>query len=1018
MDEKSDITTKNEKANDTDEQLLRELENPQKIKKIVREGILLAGGGAAILLQVAMPGVGKGVDEHSNFSYRPLDRLRTTMTYVYCMAFGTPEEKKIIIEMVHKAHSVVKGPDYSADDPHLQVWVAATLYAVGIDLYEQVFGRMDEATAEATYREYAVLAVSLRVKPEMWPPTREAFWVYWNEQINKIQHRITPQAKNVAKDLLFNKQVPFIIRVSMPLVRLMTADLLPEGIREGYGLKTSRTRRGMQKVVRGMTKVVYPATPSFIRTYPMRYYLKDMRKRMKKAQHRSDATHLSMAVLVRDVARMVDVTAHSGPDLAGNQDAPRRDDAIDGTAKQIIRPEEPIDGLYGGLGNAAGIETSVDLTAPSSVSFFFCPFLTLNGLAVLPQEDVAYLASKGSLSVPDWSTINEFARQYFLNIHPCLPALDEAEFWRISANSPSHTISLFVLQALLFSSCPYVPLQTLQKCGFSDRRKARIIFYDRAKLLFDLQAEDDAFAKAQGSALLAHHTSAQDPQASNIWLMRAIQNAMIVGCGPGPGDSQINLSMMKRLWWSMVLRDRVLSIGLRRRPQITSVEFNMGANWLTEEDFADEIVNSRVYDPELKIQLFQVLQEQCKLAVLLTDMVALVFSSQGVSSPSLSLTEFQAVLAAIRRIKRYLTKWEAVSIVPPSTSHETVTFFTHLTWMYYYAARVDLAQYEALIIEKHLSFTGTNYRGQLLETGADLRKAMTGLTSAIEFFCGQGRAERMPLSVLAYTAVPLVLAAIDVKLSPSQAEMTIRKRRLDRLGEIVRHSRMLYDVADYVAAGTNHILQLAYITTQEAFLRCGTNAIGSSQMVIEPPSVGMSLGTTAKRVTNCASDALGQEATKAAVDHWLETYDTSQCPEIAPNGRLTEDVGSISQIDSLPEEQAADSPEDDSSESRHDDVFKFITAIGESIRETAYEVEASCSPEETNVGEAAINLNFFEFGSPQSDDITEMHALSGDSSRHLGTGASLSGKDRSDDGGFGPTGFQSIYTSLLRDSVV
>ena len=303
--------------------------------------------------------------------------------------------------------------------------------------------------------------------------------------------------------------------------------------------------------------------------------------------------------------------------------------------------------------------------------------------------------------------------------------------------------------------------------------------------------------------------------------------------------------------------------------------------------------------------------------------------------------------------------------------------------------------------------------------------------------------------------MPLVLAAIDVKLSPSQAEMTIRKRRLDRLGEIVRHSRMLYDVADYVAAGTNHILQLAYITTQEAFLRCGTNAIGSSQMVIEPPSVGMSLDTTAKRVTNWYDAFLSSPraylrisitldyslatgrlpydnalpllvrqtpwAKKQQRLPWtigLDTYDTSQCPEIAPNGRLTEDVGSISQIDSLPEEQATDSPEDDSSESRHDDVFKFITAIGESIRETAYQVEASCSPEETNVGEAAINLNFFEFGSPQSGDIMEMHALSGDPSGHLGTGASLSGKDQSDDGGFGPTGFQSIYTSLLRDSVV
>ncbi|KAE8381651.1 hypothetical protein BDV26DRAFT_278646 [Aspergillus bertholletiae] len=286
MDEKHEITTQDEKSKFTNSKVPKELENPQKIQKVVREGILLAGGGAAILLQVAMPGVGKGVDEHSNFSYRPLDRLRTTMTFVYCMAFGTAEEKRIIIEMVHKAHSVVKGPDYSADDPHLQVWVAATLYAVGIDLYEQIFGRMDETTAEAVYREYAILAVSLRVEPEMWPPTRQAFWEYWDEQINKIQHQITPHAKNVAQDLLFNKQVPFMIRISLPLVRLMTADLLPDSIREGYGLKTSSTRERMQKVIRGLTKAVYPATPTFIRTYPMRYYLKDMRKRMKKAQHR------------------------------------------------------------------------------------------------------------------------------------------------------------------------------------------------------------------------------------------------------------------------------------------------------------------------------------------------------------------------------------------------------------------------------------------------------------------------------------------------------------------------------------------------------------------------------------------------------------------------------------------------------------------------------------------------------------------------------------------------------------
>ena len=154
--------------------------------------------------------------------------------------------------------------------------------------------------------------------------------------------------------------------------------------------------------------------------------------------------------MVLDLANSLHSSAKPGNT---DQDIPHRNASSIDPAKQVTHPEEQVDGFYGGQ-TGAGIETSVDLTTPGNVSFFFCPFLTLNGLAILPQEDVTYLASKGSLSVPDWSTMNEFARQYFLQIQPCLPVLDEAEFWRISVDSASHTISLFVLQALLFSSCP------------------------------------------------------------------------------------------------------------------------------------------------------------------------------------------------------------------------------------------------------------------------------------------------------------------------------------------------------------------------------------------------------------------------------------------------------------------------------------------------------------------------------------------------------------------------------------
>jgi uncharacterized protein (DUF2236 family) len=262
-------------------ELLDALEKPEKIHKVVQEAILLAGGAVAILLQVAEPGVAQGVDNHSNFAYRPLDRLRTTMTYVYCVTFGTRDEKKAVIEMVHRAHASVNGPGYSADDPQLQLWVAATLYAVGIELYQEMFGMFEDAEAEAIYREYSVLALSLRVTPDMWPPNQKEFWKYWDSQIATMH--VTDNAKSVAKDLLRNTEAPLLIRLLLPLVRLTTAQMLPDRLRQAYGLRTSKIRRTTHRVIMGLTRATYPYLPKTIRTYPMKYYMRDMRRRLENA---------------------------------------------------------------------------------------------------------------------------------------------------------------------------------------------------------------------------------------------------------------------------------------------------------------------------------------------------------------------------------------------------------------------------------------------------------------------------------------------------------------------------------------------------------------------------------------------------------------------------------------------------------------------------------------------------------------------------------------------------------------
>lgn len=85
---------------------------------------------------------------------------------------------------------------------------------------------------------------------------------------------------------------------------------------------------------------------------------------------------------------------------------------------------------------------------------------------------------------------------------------------------------------------------------------------------------------------------------------------------------------------------------------------------------------------------------------------------------------------------------------------------------------------------------------------------------------------------LGYVSMPLVLAAIDLKLSPSHKEMEVRQRRLTSLSQIIRHSETLYDVTDRVAVATNHILQLAYATTQNLFFERKPRQLLSSDNIM------------------------------------------------------------------------------------------------------------------------------------------------------------------------------------------
>lgn len=110
----------------------------RRMRDVAGEAVLIAGGGAAILLQVADPRVARGVARHSDFASRPTDRLNATLRYVYAQVHGTVSERRFSARLVRYAHAPVRGraeggvAAYSASDDDLQLWVAATLYRTAI----------------------------------------------------------------------------------------------------------------------------------------------------------------------------------------------------------------------------------------------------------------------------------------------------------------------------------------------------------------------------------------------------------------------------------------------------------------------------------------------------------------------------------------------------------------------------------------------------------------------------------------------------------------------------------------------------------------------------------------------------------------------------------------------------------------------------------------------------------------------------------------------------------------------
>lgn len=248
--------------------------------RIGRESAIMLGGSRAVLMQLAHPLVAMGVSAHSSYMRDPFGRAMRTFMLGEMLTFGSFEVAWKAARTINRLHyhvhgslpadagAYASGTNYSARDPELLLWVHATLVDTILLTYKLLVGSLTAAEEDEYYQQSKEVAHLLGLLPPAMPKSVNDLQQYVNDMVHSNRLAATPQARQLAQQVLF-PPAPAILRPLMHLNSQMTCALLPQPVREIYGLEwDSRRQRVFDLSARGM-RVIIPRLPMYLRELPV-----------------------------------------------------------------------------------------------------------------------------------------------------------------------------------------------------------------------------------------------------------------------------------------------------------------------------------------------------------------------------------------------------------------------------------------------------------------------------------------------------------------------------------------------------------------------------------------------------------------------------------------------------------------------------------------------------------------------------------------------------------------------------
>lgn len=256
-------------------------------------------------------------------------------------------------------------------------------------------------------------------------------------------------------------------------------------------------------------------------------------------------------------------------------------------------------------------------------------------LHMLPEE-ITFLEAKKAFELPDRKTLDALVDVFLTRIYPLYPVVNRQEFLQ---EYKARRTPWILLHAVCFISATFCPLKTLHRAGFDHRRQARWTFYTKAKALFDVGYESNKIVVLQISILMSFWGGGPNNYWNFYsWIGTGVTIAEALGCHRSLSSTNMqpqDRSLLKRIWWLLVLRDANCS-ALVGRPFRVNLD-HCDAEPLTLDDFKHDAVAER-HGFSAGFDVYQI--EAMKLTLILRQIIiARFYPTRAQQQVTSSLTQ-------------------------------------------------------------------------------------------------------------------------------------------------------------------------------------------------------------------------------------------------------------------------------------------------------------------------------------------------------------------------------------------